>query len=120
MRPNAWFLAFLLVASSGASGLVVGRHFGVGSHTDIPTRLQIVDAMADEVGLDLAQRDQVIAISDRHAHQIQDVRRKVASDLAAIRSEVRSETRAIMNDRQKRRFDAYCARRDAQRELADK
>src|SRR5581483_9879369 len=119
-RDHGVVLALLLAASAAASGFVVGRHHPARRATDIPTRVEAVDAMADEVGLDEAQRAQVIAISDRHSAAMSEVRHKVAPEIATIRSQVRAETRAIMNDAQKRRFDEYCARRDAQRALADR
>lgn len=118
MREHV-LLAVLLSASMAVSGFIVGAHSASRSASDIPTRQETLDSMADEVGLDSKQRARVREISDRYHDRMQAVRRSVASELAAIRSDVRAETREIMTDEQKQRFDAYCARRDRQRAKAD-
>jgi hypothetical protein len=118
MRVETALILLLAVGSAGASGFVVGVHHGRRA-SDIPTRQETLEAMADEVGLDQDQRAKVRAVSDRFLPRMLGVRASVASEIAAIRSETRAETRAVMNPEQQARFDAYCARRDEQRRRAD-
>lgn len=118
MRAETALIFLMAVGSAGASGYVVGVHHGRRA-SDIPTRQETLDAMAEEVGLDQDERAKVRAISDRYLGRMQVVRTSVASEIGAIRSQTRAETRAIMSPEQQARFDAYCARRDEQRRKAD-
>ena len=119
MRAEGALIVVLAVGSAGASGFVLGAQRGGWRATEIPTRQETLDAMADEIGLDTGQRLKVREISDRYLPRMQAVRQGVKAEIDAIRSETRSETRAIMDAAQKARFDAYCARRDEQRRRAD-
>ena len=112
-------VGFCLAFGSGAATSYVALRSGAPRVTDIPTRTATIDAMADEVGLDLAQRASAHAVSDRHAERLRQVRQRAAPDLAAIRSDVRGEIRASLDEGQRRRFEAFCARRDQQRSRAD-
>jgi hypothetical protein len=119
MSRQLLILVLLVGASAGVSGFILGRHSPTRRVTDIPTRQETLDAMADEVGLDASQRSRIREISDRYQDRNTALRRTVADEVATIRSSVRADTRAIMSDEQKHRFDAYCKRRDEQRARAD-
>lgn len=111
--------AFLLVALGFASGtLSTGIYLRAHPErraSDIPSRSEQVDALADEVGLDADQRRRAHEISDRSHDELVKVQASVEPALAAIRSDVRSRMRAIMSPEQASRFDRYCERRDSQR-----
>jgi hypothetical protein len=119
MNRSILCLLLLAIASALSSGFVLGQRFPVRRVTDIPTRQETLDSMADEVGLDSDQRVNIREVSDRHQDQMTSVRRLVNDDIARIRSSVRAETRAIMTAAQQARFDAYCKRRDEMRARAD-
>jgi hypothetical protein len=118
-RIEGLLLVALAVGSAAASGYVVGRHYPARRATDIPSRQETLDAMADELGLDAAQRTKVREISDLYLPRMQAVRQGVALVISGIRSETRARTREVMDADQRLRFDAYCARRDEQRRRAD-
>ena len=118
---NLQALAVLLVgfASGVASAALYLRSHPDRLVTDIPTRSEQLDAMADEVGLDVQQRASAHVISDRTHSDLAKLRESVGPQIATIRSDVRSQLRALMTPEQQVRFDAYCARRDAQRAHSD-
>jgi hypothetical protein len=119
---NGYALVFLLLGfgSGAATATIYCRSHPDRTATYIPSRSEQVDAMADEIGLDEAQRARVHEISNRTHGDLAKIRESVAPALAAIRSDVRSQIRAVLtNDEQRRKFDTYCTRRDLQRAHAD-
>ena len=120
MRADQVALVAMFVASVGVSSFILGRNAPVRRATDIPTRQEVIDAMAEEVGLDEGQRRSVREIQDRYHDQLLKLQKTVEPDIARIRSEVRADTRKLLNPEQQWRFDVYCERRDHQRAEADR
>ncbi len=118
-RANATILLVLAFASGFASGIVVTGSRPSRSALDQATRRERLTAIEDEVGLDPDQRKRFEEISDKNHERFLAVTRSVAPDLAAIRSDVRSQMRTLMTDEQRRRFDAVLARIDDARKKAD-
>jgi hypothetical protein len=113
-------LVALAFASGMGSGFVLGRN-RAPRLTDIPKRHDVLAALAEEVGATPEQARRLVEVSDRNHERVAHVRSNVCGELAAIRSDVRAQMRAVLEtDEQKRRYDAFCARRDAQREEAEK
>src|ERR1700689_855101 len=95
---NLQVLGVLLVgfASGVASAAVYLRSHSDHLVTDIPTRTEQLDAMADEVGLDAKQRASAHVVSDRTRNDLTKLRDSVSPQIATIRSDVRSQLRALM------------------------
>ena len=117
MRPWIAGLALLMFVSGAASGFAVGRSdLLVRRGGDIPTRREMLDACAREVGLDAVQRARFDQISDANHERFVKVRARIEPDLAEIRSDVRAQMRVVLtDDGQRSRFDAFFQRRDKQR-----
>jgi hypothetical protein len=114
-RADALIVGVLAVASAAASGFVVGRKTAVPDPVHLTTRKELHDSLAAEVGLDAEQRRLLDEITDRNHERKLKIEQSVQPQLDAIRAEVRSQLKAMLRDDQKPRFDAWCARRDAER-----
>jgi hypothetical protein len=104
---------FLLALGSGlVSGFIVGRSDTARRPGDVPSRVEIVDGLQQEVGLDAEQRARVEKIYHDNHGRFVTVRARIEPELAAIRSDVRAQMRACLREEQLAPFDAYCAARD--------
>jgi hypothetical protein len=120
-RASTVLLVFLAFGSGLGSGAIIARsRLGHGGG-DIPTRFDVLDAMASEVGLSSEQKAKCLAIQERHHPRVSALKASIANDLAAIRSDARAEMRSVCDTpEQRERFERFCARRDAQRAAAEK
>lgn len=115
---RAWTFLFLLVAfgSGAASGFFVGRSQAPRGTGALPTRAEVLDAFVREVGLDSRQRGEFEKIFEANHERFTSIKRRVEPELAAVRSDVRTQLRALLREDQKPRFDRYCNERDRQRD----
>lgn len=115
MRP--WTAIFFVVvfASGGLSGFFIGRSQPARSG-EIPNRKEVLEAFTREVGLDPVQRASYEKIFETNHSRFVTVKLRVEPELAALRSDVRTQLRAVLRDEQKQRFDEYCGKRDRQRD----
>jgi hypothetical protein len=115
---RASWLIFVIVFASGAlSGFFFGRgQTSRPSTGDMPSRKEILDRFQREVGLDAEQRASFDRIVDANHARFVAVKLRVEPDLAVLRSDVRTQLRAVLRDQQKPLFDAYCRERDRQRD----
>ena|SRR5581483_6614709 len=115
MRPWTVIFFVLAFASGAASGFFVGRSQVPNRSVDIPTRDELLDAWAHEVGLDSEQKAAFKKIFDENHQRVTTIKQRAEAEIAPIRSEVRPKLRALLREDQKPRFDQYCEKRDRQR-----
>lgn len=115
---RAWTVLFLVVAfaSGAASGFFVGRSQAPRGSGSLPNRAEVLDAFVREVGLDAQQRAQFEKLFEANHDRFTSIKRRVEPELAAVRSDVRTQLRALLREDQKQRFDRYCNERDRQRD----
>jgi hypothetical protein len=113
---TTWILLVIAFVSGALSGFFVGRSQAVHHQGDLPSRDEILDRFVDECGLDHEQRATFQRIFDENHPRFVTVKMSIEPALAALRSEVRVTLRETLREDQKRRFDAYCAERDRQRD----
>lgn len=118
-NARAGLLVLIGFVSGALSATCVWKRVPARSPTDIASRTEHLDALAEEIALDAQQRARLREISDRSHQDVVRLQTGFAPALAAIRSDVRSQIRAMLTREQQSRFEAYCARRDAQRAHAD-
>ena len=94
MRAESALISLMVLGSASVASFIVGRNYPVRRATDIPARAEVLEAMADEIGLDTAQRTKIREISDSYHDRLLALQKSVDPSLAAIRSEVRAETQS--------------------------
>jgi hypothetical protein len=115
---RAWTVLFLVVAfaSGAASGFFVGRTQAPRCNGALPSRAEVLAAFVREVGLDGQQRVEFEKVFEANHDRFTSIKRRVEPELAAVRSDVRTQLRSLLREDQKPRFDKYCNERDRQRD----
>jgi hypothetical protein len=116
MRP--WTAIFFVVVfvSGALSGFFVGRAQPAPRSTDLPRWKDTLEAYDREVGLDAGQRASFEKIFTANHPRFNTVKRTIEPELATLRSDVRTQLRAVLREEQRPRFDQYCSKRDRQRD----
>jgi hypothetical protein len=116
-------VALLLLAfgSGLGSGFVVGRSRAVHDAGQIPTRKQVLDGMADDVGLTAEQYQKISEIQDKYHPEYVKANAAVTSQLTTIRTNLRNEIRGVLDsEAQRHKFDEWCRARDERRAANEK
>lgn len=112
-------LLVLAFASGVGSGFIVGRSQAVHG-IDIASPTEVFDAMAERVGLSPEQKAKCQEIQSRQHPRAVKLKASIADELAAIRSDMRSQMSALMSEEQRARFQDFYSRRDQQRAVQEK
>jgi hypothetical protein len=135
-RARIWFASFVLVVFclGGAGGFILGRHaprfpgspgpppFARGRMGDPPPRFgriggpgglppEAAGRLANEVGLDDAQRVQLRTVLEDHRRKFEQVHRDARDRFEAEQRELHAAIRALLRPDQVQRFDQFIGRR---------
>ena len=115
-RLGAWALALVLLAVGAATGAALDRLVaGHGHRPGPPTPAEMMVRMTEDLGLTETQARGVRQVLDQRWSALGELFERIDPEAEAIRKDADDRIRALLDPRQRERFDAQVAEQGQRR-----